>query len=99
MSVAKEIVDAVKLLSDGIKAMESIVTACRDGQKYLKNRHPDVAVTSLLWRTESRWWTSAAPGTSRFAWPHEADWAGSSRIRRARSCIFPTPGRGDSGPS
>lgn len=41
MSAAPGNVDAVKLLSDALNAMESIAKAYRDGRKYLKSRHPD----------------------------------------------------------
>lgn len=43
MTIVKEVIDAMKLLSDGIKAMETFIAACRSGQKYLKSRHPDVS--------------------------------------------------------
>jgi len=43
MAVVKEVLEAIKLLGDGVKSMEAIVTACGDGKKYLMNRHPDVA--------------------------------------------------------
>jgi len=46
MPVVRKVVDAIKLLSDGIKALETIVTACKDGQKNLNSRHPD-AVADL----------------------------------------------------
>ena len=42
MPVVKEVLDAMKLLSDGIKAMETFVSACKNGQKFLKSRYPDV---------------------------------------------------------
>lgn len=43
MTIVKEVLDAMKLLSDGIKSMETFISACRSGQQYLKSRHPDVS--------------------------------------------------------
>ncbi|MDT5270902.1 MAG: hypothetical protein QOH49_3088 [Acidobacteriota bacterium] len=42
MTVVKEVIDAMKLLADGIKSMETFISACKDGRKFLKSQHPDV---------------------------------------------------------
>jgi hypothetical protein len=50
----KDVVEAMKLVSDGIKAMETFVSACKDGQQYLKSQQPNIRADLSVMCSEVR---------------------------------------------